>query len=579
MRDRVALALATIGVALFAVTVAAHAQEKRYALLIGNQAYDASVGALKNPHNDIALVAGSLAKQGFEILPLIKDARRSAILGAVRELAAKLRTAGSGSVGFLYYSGHGAAEKDTGINYLIPVDAKDPGSAAFWDDSLKLEDITRLLDQARGAVKFVVFDACRNELQLPTRDTTKGLVPVADQQGFFVAYASAPGRTASDRGERSGPYAAALASELTRQGLDHLNLFQNVKEAVIASTGGSQNPWESNGLTRRVYLTGEPTTPADMALWETVSKSSDVPALQGYLGRFPNGVFAATARLMIERLNAEAALRQQSEAERKALDQKQAAVVRGALEEARKARDALASAERQRAAAVAREDELRKAQAALQSVPAKSGEQADTDRAAATVLAQRAQMAAEDARTAREALAAAEGKRKEAETRLAALERAEQDRKAALEILRQQDAAAAKREDVSLQAVQKAQTEFQQRREIQLGQYFSLNDQCRWQSPPAIETIKKPQYGKIVVREGQITAVAIFAKQRQHCLGSKGTGRSVYYVLDEKHRDRSDVDSLALRLRYSGGSIIDVLEYDVDLGQRTSTRTKFSRQQ
>ena len=177
-------------------------------------------------------------------------------------------TAGSGSVGFLYYSGHGAAEKDTGVNYVIPVDAKDPGSASFWDDSVKLDDIMK----------------------------------VADQQGFFVAYASAPGRTASDRGDKSGPYAAALATELTRQGLDHLNLFQNVKESVIASTGGSQHPWESNGLTRRVYLTGEPTTPADMALWESVRTTSDIPSLQRYLDRFPKGVFAATAKQMIERL-------------------------------------------------------------------------------------------------------------------------------------------------------------------------------------------------------------------------------------------------------------------------------------
>lgn len=167
-------------------------------------------------------------------MPLIKDARRSAILGGVRELVRRLNAAGSGSIGFLYYSGHGAAEKDTSINYLIPVDAKEPGSSAFWDDSLKLDDVLRLLDGARGAAKFVVFDACRNELQLPTKDTTKGLIPVAEQSGMFIAYASAPGRTASDRGDTSGPYAAALATELGKSGLDHLNLFQNVKEAVLS---------------------------------------------------------------------------------------------------------------------------------------------------------------------------------------------------------------------------------------------------------------------------------------------------------------------------------------------------------
>jgi hypothetical protein len=431
MRYGIALALVTIGAALFAFADVAFAMDKRFALLIGNQAYDKSVGVLKNPHNDIEIVAKALTGQGFEILPPVKDARRSAILGAVRDLAGRLRAAGPGSVGFLYYSGHGAAEKDTNINYLIPVDAKDPGSVAFWDDSVKLDDVMRLLDQARESVKFVVFDACRNELQLPTRDTSKGLVPVAEQQGFFVAYASAPGRTATDRGEKSGPYAAALAKEFGRQGLDHLNLFQNVKETVIASTGGSQHPWESNGLTRRVYLTGEPTTPADIALWESVRTTGDQASLQRYLDRFPNGVFAATAVHMMERLKAEDAQREaarQFEIERKTQEAKQAAELQKALDEARAARAALASAERQRAAAenavtaskksvdaaiaerdaaALRETELRQTQRALEAGGSQS--------AAAAEVARKLKAAAEEVRVSREALAAAEAKRAAAE--------------------------------------------------------------------------------------------------------------------------------------------------------------------
>ena len=273
MLVRVAAAIAFI-----LLPTALHAQEKRIALLIGNRAYDTSVGTLKNPHNDIAVVGEALAKQGFEVLPAIRDARRSTILGGVRELVRKLNTAGAGTIGFLYYSGHGAAEKDTNVNYLIPVDAKEPGSTTFWDESLKLDDVLRLLEGARSAAKFIVFDACRNELQLPSKDTTKGLVPVSEQQGMFVAFASAPGRTASDRGEKSGPYAAALAAELGKPDLDHLNLFQNVKEHVLASTGGVQQPWESNGLGRRVYLTGIPkpaTTSAIPAAKEVRSEAAE----------------------------------------------------------------------------------------------------------------------------------------------------------------------------------------------------------------------------------------------------------------------------------------------------------------
>jgi uncharacterized caspase-like protein len=232
-----ALMLRAAVIALLIALLPSHARaEARIALLIGNQAYDRSVGILKNPYNDIAVVGDALAQQGFQVLPPIKDATRLAILSGIRDLVRRLNAAGSGAIAFIYYSGHGAAEKDTNINYLIPVDAQEPGTTAFWDASLKLDDILRLLDGARSAAKFIVFDACRSELQLPTKDTTKGLVPVAEQEGMFIAYASAPGHTASDRGEGSGPYAAALATELGHPGLDHLNLFQNVKEAVLAAT-------------------------------------------------------------------------------------------------------------------------------------------------------------------------------------------------------------------------------------------------------------------------------------------------------------------------------------------------------
>ncbi len=301
-----------VAIILLLLPASAFAQmDKHIALLIGNRAYDGSVGVLKNPHNDIALVGEALARQGFEVLPPIKDARRSAILGGVRELVRRLNTAGAGAIGFLYYSGHGAAEKDTNINYLIPIDAKEPGTTTFWDESLKLDDVLRLLDGARTAAKFIVFDACRNELQLPTKDTSKGLIPVTEQQGMFIAYASAPGRTASDRGEKSGPYAAALASELGHTGLDHLNLFQNVKEAVMASTGGTQQPWESNGLGRRVYLTGQQ-KPTDASAqprlseaaeaWDRAKDSTSIGVLDAFILRFKDTFYADLAGARINEL-------------------------------------------------------------------------------------------------------------------------------------------------------------------------------------------------------------------------------------------------------------------------------------
>jgi formylglycine-generating enzyme required for sulfatase activity len=337
---------AVIALLVFLVPSIAQA-EARIALLIGNQDYDPSVGVLRNPLNDIAVVGQALSGQGFEVLPAITNAKRTDILGGVRDLVLRLNAAGAGAIGFIYYSGHGAAEKDTNINYLIPVDAKRPGTSIFWDESVKLDDVLRLLDGASSAAKFIVFDACRTELRLPTKDTSKGLLPVAEQQGMFIAYASAPGHTASDIGDYAGPYAAALATELGRPGLDHLNLFQNVKEAVLTSTGGAQQPWESNGLGRRVYLTGRPPQAAaqdqlsDAAReWSHVDKTS-IAELETFLLRHGSSAEADYARARLAPLKKQQAdLAQQAAAD---------VAKKKADDEAR----ATAEAERQRQVAIA----------------------------------------------------------------------------------------------------------------------------------------------------------------------------------------------------------------------------------
>ena len=117
------------------------AEPARLALLIANQAYAPSVGVLQNPHNDIALVGSALSAQGFTVLPPLKDATRVQIFAAIRDFVRRLNQAGAGAIGFVYYSGHGAAEAQTNVNYLIPVDAKKPGSETFWDESVKLDDM------------------------------------------------------------------------------------------------------------------------------------------------------------------------------------------------------------------------------------------------------------------------------------------------------------------------------------------------------------------------------------------------------------------------------------------------------
>jgi len=59
---------------------------------------------------------------------------------------------------------------DTKINYLIPVDVANADDEELWNYSINLNTLVEnLRAQAPGATHYVVFDACRNELNLTRR--------------------------------------------------------------------------------------------------------------------------------------------------------------------------------------------------------------------------------------------------------------------------------------------------------------------------------------------------------------------------------------------------------------------------
>lgn len=50
----------------------------------------------------------------------------------------------------------------------------------------------------------------------------KGFVPVANVSGVMIAYATAPGKTASDTGNGGGIYANTLVEEIAKPGSSRL---------------------------------------------------------------------------------------------------------------------------------------------------------------------------------------------------------------------------------------------------------------------------------------------------------------------------------------------------------------------
>jgi uncharacterized caspase-like protein len=231
--------------------------------------------------------------------------------------ARKLSAAGQGAIGFFYYSGHGALNKDNGVNYLIPTDVK-TADAELWDYSVPLRSITDTMrDRAPDATHFVVFDACRNSLRLKETGSkalvqSKGFEPLRTVSGMLVAYATAEGETASDVGSGAGPYSTALAEEIVKPGVEAVTMFRNVQLRVRAAI--NQEPWLSYGALNEVWFAGreemaspmtspcghlirqgERTRPLDLRGWERSINRVDI-----VYQTIPN--FKGLARVCVEGL-------------------------------------------------------------------------------------------------------------------------------------------------------------------------------------------------------------------------------------------------------------------------------------
>ena len=308
---RVAIAL----ILLLLLPSAAQA-EKRIALLIGNQTYAAEIGALANPHNDVALLERTLKALSFEVAT-VRDAGLAALTRAVNAYARRLADGGPTAVGFFYYSGHGAA--DGGINYLIPIDVKSTETGDLWDQSLRLTEIThKLRAEAGNATHFVVFDACRNTLRLRRPGTwalvqSKGFAPVVQMNGMLVAYATAEGELASDVGDGAGPYARVLVDEMVKPGVEAVTMFRRVQVRVRSAIG--QEPWLGFSALGEVHFAGaqgEAASPTPSAqatwsgdaerAWAIAKDTTSVEVLEAFIARYKDTFLADLARARLNEL-------------------------------------------------------------------------------------------------------------------------------------------------------------------------------------------------------------------------------------------------------------------------------------
>ncbi|MCP4351065.1 MAG: SUMF1/EgtB/PvdO family nonheme iron enzyme [Desulfobacterales bacterium] len=218
--------------------------ENRVALIIGNEAYESS--PLDNPVNDAKAIAQTLKRLGFKTVRK-ENLNWQEMNMAIDAFGEKLLK--QDGVGLFYYAGHGI--QFNGKNYLIPVKSNIRHENEIKYRAVDAGLVLAKMENARNGLNIVILDACRdNPFARSFRSSTQGLAYMDAPTGSIIAYATAPGRTASDN---SG-YTSELIKQMGKPGQRLIDMFMNVRKAVRNRTNGHQVPWESVSLTEPFYF-------------------------------------------------------------------------------------------------------------------------------------------------------------------------------------------------------------------------------------------------------------------------------------------------------------------------------------
>jgi hypothetical protein len=111
---------------------------------------------------------------------------------------------------------------------------------------------------------------------------------------------------------------------------------------------------------------------------------------------------------------------------------------------------------------------------------------------------------------------------------------------------------------------------------FRIGVYHRFNNLCRVEELATIEVVKAPGVGTLEFREEEASIVSVISEAVAHCVGKRLPGRAAYFVIPESKRDATGTDGTQLRVRY--GTNVYLYDYEIDLGLRSSRRTRSEKQ-
>ncbi|HSK74296.1 MAG TPA: SUMF1/EgtB/PvdO family nonheme iron enzyme [Pyrinomonadaceae bacterium] len=218
------------------------------ALVIGNSDYESS--PLPNPVNDARLMADSLNEVGFQTV-IRENLSLEEMKAAIQSFTGKLPKNG---VGLFYYAGHGV--QIDGRNFLIPVDF-DASQSDVAGQAIEVDSVIGAITGKSG-LNILILDACRNAPKgfSASSSNKKGLAEIKNAPaGTYIAFSTAPGKTAKDGTGENSPYSLSLAENLRLRPSRLEDVFIRTRIQVDDLTGGEQTPWENSSIRMVFHFT------------------------------------------------------------------------------------------------------------------------------------------------------------------------------------------------------------------------------------------------------------------------------------------------------------------------------------
>ncbi len=275
----------------------------RQALVIGNDAYRRS--PLVNAVNDARAMDQTLRGMGFAVEAII-DADYPTFDRAIDLFADRLSP---GDVALFYYAGHGV--QIDGENYLIPIDLERANATKIKYRALPADLIRERMENSGARLSILILDACRDNPFHGSRSAGSGLAQMATGIGTFIAFSTAPGRTAAD--DFVPPAASAAASNRRKatasNGLftHHLirtletpslsidEVFNEVRRKVHRDSDGRQVPWTASSLIGSFYFRPDTEPPRVAVSRRQATGSLEVTVDQGDAEIYLDGDHVATS--------------------------------------------------------------------------------------------------------------------------------------------------------------------------------------------------------------------------------------------------------------------------------------------